>query len=130
MKYCRNCGAIIEDNTERCPECGVRQSDLQNKSINSGQDNQQNYSYGENSSYNPQFNQNQGYNPRPDNGGFGWGLLGFCIPVVGLVLFLVWKDEKPKTGKAAGLGALISVCISAAFYILSAIIGITAGLVL
>ena len=27
-----------------------------------------------------------------DNGGFLWGLLGCCIPVVGLVLFLVWKD--------------------------------------
>lgn len=24
-----------------------------------------------------------------DNGGFGWGLLGFCIPIVGLILFLV-----------------------------------------
>ena len=27
-----------------------------------------------------------------DNGGFGWGLLGCCIPLVGLILFLVWKD--------------------------------------
>lgn len=24
-----------------------------------------------------------------DNGGFGWGLLGCCIPIVGLILFLV-----------------------------------------
>ena len=24
-----------------------------------------------------------------DNGGFLWGLLGCCIPIVGLVLFLV-----------------------------------------
>ena len=29
-----------------------------------------------------------------DNGGFLWGLLGCCIPIVGLVLFLVWKDTK------------------------------------
>ena len=28
-----------------------------------------------------------------DNGGFLWGLLGCCIPIVGLVLFLVWKDR-------------------------------------
>ena len=46
-----------------------------------------------------------------DNGGFLWGLLGFCIPIVGLVLFLVWKDQKPKTAKAAGIGALISVIL-------------------
>ena len=53
-----------------------------------------------------------------DNGGFGWGLLGFCIPIVGLILFLVWKGEKPKTAKAAGMGALISVIIGVVFYIL------------
>lgn len=34
-----------------------------------------------------------------DNGGFLWGLLGCCIPIVGLVLFLVWKDTKPKLPK-------------------------------
>ena len=53
-----------------------------------------------------------------DNGGFGWGLLGFCIPIVGLILLLVWKGEKPKTAKAAGMGALISVIIGVVFYIL------------
>ncbi|MFR2847242.1 MAG: hypothetical protein ACLTC4_08930 [Hungatella hathewayi] len=52
-----------------------------------------------------------------DNGGFGWGLLGFCIPIVGLILFLVWKGEKPKTAKANGMGALISVIIGVVFYI-------------
>ena len=44
-----------------------------------------------------------------DNDGILWGLLGCCIPVVGLVLFLVWKDTKPRTAKAAGIGALVSV---------------------
>ena len=29
-----------------------------------------------------------------DKGGFGWGLLGCCIPIVGLILFLVWKETK------------------------------------
>lgn len=53
-----------------------------------------------------------------DNGGFGWGLLGFCIPIVGLILYLVWKGEKPKTAKAAGVGALVSVIIGVVFYIL------------
>lgn len=52
-----------------------------------------------------------------DNGGFLWGLLGCCIPIVGLVLFLVWKDQKPKTAKAAGIGALVSVILSVLFYI-------------
>lgn len=62
-----------------------------------------------------------------DNGGFLWGLLGFCIPIVGLILFLIWKDSKPKTAKAAGIGALVSVVISVVFYILSAILTIGAA---
>lgn len=52
-----------------------------------------------------------------DNGGFLWGLLGCCIPIVGLILFLVWKDQKPKTAKAAGIGALVSVILGVLSYI-------------
>ncbi len=63
-----------------------------------------------------------------DNGGFGWGLLGCCIPIVGLILFLVWKDTKPKTAKAAGIGALVSVIIIVVWYILMIILGVSAGL--
>ena len=63
-----------------------------------------------------------------DNGGFGWGLLGFCIPLVGLILYLVWKGEKPRTAKAAGKGALISVIICVVFYVLMMIIGVGAGM--
>lgn len=59
-----------------------------------------------------------------DKGGFLWGLLGFCIPIVGLILFLVWKDSKPKSAKAAGIGALVSVVIGVVFYILSAILAV------
>lgn len=62
-----------------------------------------------------------------DNGGFLWGLLGFCIPIVGLILFLVWKDQKPNTAKAAGIGALVSVILAVLLYIvLFVIIGVGA----
>lgn len=50
-----------------------------------------------------------------DTGGFGWGALGFFVPVAGLVLYLMWKQEKPKSAKAAGLGALISTIIGVVF---------------
>lgn len=57
-----------------------------------------------------------------DNGGFGWGLLGFCVPLAGLILYLVWKQERPKTSKSAGIGALISLIFCAVFYVIYAII--------
>ena len=65
--------------------------------------------------------------PVVDNGGIGWGLLGCCIPVVGLVLFLVWKDTKPKTAKAAGIGALVSVILVVLYYIFIFTTAITFG---
>ncbi|MCI8858168.1 MAG: hypothetical protein HFI71_01360 [Lachnospiraceae bacterium] len=65
-----------------------------------------------------------------DNGGFLWGLLGCCIPVVGLILFLVWKDQKPRTAKAAGIGALVSVIIWVVFYVIYFVILGAAGLAL
>ena len=58
-------------------------------------------------------------------GGFLWGLLGCCVPIAGLVLFLVWKDVKPKTAKAVGIGALVSVCIGVLYYVLIATLGFT-----
>lgn len=63
-----------------------------------------------------------------DNGGFGWGLLGCCIPIAGLILFLVWKDTKPKTAKAAGIGALVSVILGVIYYVAIIALGVGASL--
>lgn len=48
-----------------------------------------------------------------DSGSLGWAVLGFFIPLVGLILFLVWKDTKPLSAKKAGIGALVSVIVGA-----------------
>ena len=63
-----------------------------------------------------------------DSGSFGWAALGFCVPVVGLILYLVWKDTKPKSSKAAGKGALVSVILGVAFYVISIVMGMAAGM--
>lgn len=64
------------------------------------------------------------YDTIKDDGGVGWGILGCCIPVVGLILWLVWKDSKPNTAKAAGIGALVSVGLAALWYIFVFALGI------
>ena len=52
-----------------------------------------------------------------------WFLLGFFIPIVGLILYCVWKDEYPLRAKSVGKGALISALISVglvvSFYLIS-----------
>lgn len=81
MAYCKNCGHEVSEFAANCPECGQpqNQSSPQRRST------------------------------APDTGGFGWGLLGFCIPIVGIVLYFVWKDERPATSKVLIQGALISI---------------------
>lgn len=64
-----------------------------------------------------------------DSGGFLWGLLGCCIPLVGLVLYLVWRDQKPKTARAAGIGALVSVLFGGFIYIMIILAGMGSAMV-
>lgn len=63
--------------------------------------------YAQQPAYSPGYSQQSN-----DSGSFGWAVLGFFIPLVGLILWLVWKDTKPKSAKMAGIGALVGVGIS------------------
>ncbi len=56
-----------------------------------------------------------------ESGSFGWIVLGFFFPLVGLILFLVWMNTKKKSSKAAGLGALIGFCTSLLLTIISVV---------
>ena len=46
-----------------------------------------------------------------DSGGFWWGFLGFCIPLIGLILYAIWIDRAPLRAKSVGKGALIGVLL-------------------
>lgn len=59
----------------------------------------------------PQFAAPAGQPTVADSGSIGWAILGFFIPIVGLVLFLVWKNTKPNCAKMAGIGALVGFCL-------------------
>ncbi len=61
---------------------------------------------------------------------FLWGILGFFIPIVGLILFLVWKDTNKSDSKAAGIGALVGFLLKLMVIIVMLVIifGITTDL--
>lgn len=61
-----------------------------------------------------------------DDGGAIWLVVGLFVPVVGLILYLIWKDERPLSAKQAGKGALISVIAGVVLAIVSIIIMIIA----
>lgn len=75
--YCRKCGNIVDNTSLFCNNCGARLDDTSKPSA------------------------------REDNSSFGFAVLGFFIPIIGLVLFLIYEGTKPKRAKSAGTGALI-----------------------
>ena len=97
MAYCKHCGSEMDKNENFCSSCGKYATPAKN---------------------NVQSN---------DTGDFGWSVLGFCVPLVGFILWLVWKDEKPLTAKAAGKGALAYVIVGAVFWVLWIIVVLVAG---
>ncbi len=57
----------------------------------------------------------------------GLGIVCFLFPIVGLVLYLVWKDTTPMKANGAGKAALWGVGVSIALYLLVIIIGVAVG---
>ena len=55
-------------------------------------------------------------------GNVGWAILGFLFPIVGLILYLVWKNSAPKNAKMAGIGALIAVLIELVLFFIVMIV--------
>ena len=75
--YCKNCGKNVDDNSWYCNNCGTRLDNVQKQ------------------------------NTSEDSSSFGFAVLGFFIPLAGLILFIIYEGKKPKRAKSAGKGALI-----------------------
>ncbi|MBU1143153.1 MAG: zinc ribbon domain-containing protein [Firmicutes bacterium] len=86
MPYCSNCGKEVREDQDVCLSCG--------KSL-------------------PHKSQKKVYDETESTGGYA--VLGFFFPIVGLILYLIWKDDRPKASASAGKGALIGVIVSASF---------------
>lgn len=86
MKYCTKCGKELNDEAVVCTNCGC--------SV-------------------PGFVPTQVIDDAPN---MAFAILGFFIPIVGLVLYLVNKDNAPLKAKSAGKGALAGVITSVALY--------------
>ncbi len=119
MAFCTNCGKEIPENAAFCTECGAK---IDGNTAAPAAEPVAAAAQPQQAPQAPQANPN-------DKGGFGWGLLGCCIPIVGLILFLVWKGEKPKTAKAAGIGAIVGVALTILWYIIAAVVGVGAAVI-
>lgn len=55
----------------------------------------------------------------------GYGVLSFCFPIVGLVLYCVWREGLPQRAKSAGIGGLTGFIIGAALLLVRYVILLT-----
>ena len=87
--YCKKCGKENKTETKFCTNCG-----------NS-------------------IDVSSNYVVKEEKSTFGWGILGFLFPIVGLVLLILWRRKnKPKASKSLGIGTLIKLIIIYIFILL------------
>ena len=87
--FCSKCGKQVNDEAVICVHCGCA---INNKKASVTDTN--------------------------DAPNTGFAVLGFLIPLVGLILYLINKDTAPLKAKSAGKGALIGFCVSLVFSII------------
>ena len=52
----------------------------------------------------------------------GFAVLSFFIPLIGFILWLLWKDKTPLKARSCGKGALIGVIVSVASSVLMLVV--------
>lgn len=62
--------------------------------------------------------------PADDSGSFGWAVLGFFIPVVGLILWLTWMHTRPRSAKMSRNGFIAGLAFGVIATITSVAIAI------
>lgn len=96
--FCKNCGQEIDDNADVCTHCGVS------------------------------TDTNKLYKTSLDNPSHLAGVASCCFPIVGIILYFMWKDEKPRSASLVCkwmIGGIISWAI---LYVLAFILGILGSL--
>lgn len=95
MEYCAYCGAKLEKGTLFCPNCGAR---VENTEIPKSEP--------IDSAFTGDYSA-----PKKDyTESIGWSVLSFIFPIIGLILWLMWKDQQP--GKANSILKGLLACLS------------------
>ena len=102
---CNTCGENVREDAVCCPNCGFNPKDKKHEVKKSEKDNNSD-------------NKNTVKSVSTEGLFVVWGILGFFIPLAGLILFIIWNKDKKKDAMAAGIGALIRVIIMVSTYAL------------
>lgn len=82
--FCRNCGKYVADTKTECPYCGSKSGMVKDTTS---------------------------HIRRKDASSGAMAVLGFLVPIAGIILYCVWKDEYPQKADSCIKGALWSIVI-------------------
>lgn len=117
--YCRSCGNEVNGVTEICPNCGVRplngRSYCQHCAVETRPEQEMCVKCGK----------ILGYQRPPSNEDAPWlaKLASCCFPIAGIVLYFVWRDEKPIASNSICLWTVIGFTWPILFYIIALVTG-------
>lgn len=97
FNFCQHCGAKIDSKAVVCPKCGVPVAGV---SLNT--------------------TTVAGNEPNPSA---WWGVLGFFLPIIGWILYFVFKNEYPKRAHRCAVSAWWGFGISFVIGIIGGVMG-------
>lgn len=111
--FCRECGKMVQDGNKFCIGCGAKiiPISIKNNTHNVVKTNQTS----QNTGYSRINNYNNNYKISKDKNSIGFNILAFLVPLVGLILYIIMKDDTPKKAKGIGISALVGYIISFIF---------------
>lgn len=123
MNKCPNCGRMYSGLISECPVCKVNidsSTPTQSASV-PATPSPAPYTP---PVYQPSISNNDTSQPastpaKEEGNCFGWSVLGFFIPLVGLILYFCWKKEKPMAAKASLNGMITRLVIYAITFLFS-----------
>ena len=106
MKYCTYCGTQVEDNVQFCPNCGAKQSTNNANSTSGERSFFEEHAFGNSNGAYGAFSSND---PLVTERSRGITVLSFVFPLVGLILWLMWRYTKPGKATSAAKGGLAAL---------------------
>lgn len=117
--YCRECGAQISVNAKICANCGVRPLNSANFCNACGSETKEEQEMCINCGTRLKTRNNA-----HDTPSIFANVAACCFPLVGLILYFVWKEEKPKSASAVCKWAIIGFVLGFILYGLALFLGI------
>ncbi|MBT1180422.1 zinc ribbon domain-containing protein [Bifidobacterium sp. CP2] len=65
--------------------------------------------------------------PEQDTDSFGWSVLGFFVPVAGLILWLVWRGRRPRDSRRARNGFIAGIIVNVIAAVAALAIGLSSA---